>query len=156
MAHGSKHSGHGGHGSHAPTGAVSPDQHDAPDAWHTHTTSEPLPQHAHAENIDTRTVAIFGIGGFLLIVGAVLATVVYFNWYKNQLITQRVEFNDPGLAPATGTRPEGLQDDALARRAKILEQQVTPNYAVTKPDTGAVRIPLPMAMKKIEERYGKR
>lgn len=55
------------------------------DAWHTHSATEAAPQAATGETIKYGQVLFFGIAGFLIIVVCVVATVVYFNWYKTSL-----------------------------------------------------------------------
>lgn len=131
--------------------------HEGPDAWHTHAEGGPKPQEAHSEQIDHKSVLFFGVAGFLIIVGCILATVVYFNWYKNQLLTDRVEYLDKASAAAPDAKPqEALHAEALARRSNILDVQFkTRTFPVTNPETGSVRLPMDDAMKKTMDSYKK-
>lgn len=136
---------------HAHETAVSPD---GLDAWHTHTAEE-RPQEAHAEQIDSKSVLVFGVGGFLIVVGAVVATVVYFNWYLTQMKTLRIEYPEK-VATADLSKAPPIQAEALARRSEILDTQFkSKQYAVTRPEVGTVRLPIEDAMKKVEDNYAK-
>lgn len=118
--------------------AHTPEEHEPPDVWHTHTAAE-KPQTPHAENISHGTVLVFGVGGFLIIAFTVVAMIVYFNWYKTGLMAERTEGVQTHVA-------------ALADRAKALEQDFrTIGWADAQ--TGAVRLTLEAARQRVIEQY---
>ncbi|MGH7130784.1 MAG: hypothetical protein ACREJO_02430 [Phycisphaerales bacterium] len=91
------------------------EQHDAPDAWHTHYSDETLPQHAHGENIASGQVFAFGAAGFIILVAVIGAVVVYYNWYLTSLEEKLVE-----QAPfATDAFGGAMNATAEAARAKM-------------------------------------
>ncbi len=148
---------HSGHAhSHATAKApnlVPESTNDPVDAWHAHGLNE-VPQQAHSEHIDTRSVLFFGFAGFAIVVASVALTIVYFNWYKNQAFTARIE-NFDRTQDNSGSVPKGLHTEAAARRSEILETQFKSRQFMTaNPETKTVRIPMEDAFKKVAERYG--
>lgn len=124
-------------------------QHEAPDAWHNH-EADVKPQESHAENIDSKSVFFFGFAGFIFIVGAVLAIIVYFFWYSNTLMRQNEQFGE-GTVKAMGVHQAALDEhDAQLARLKSTDLQVT------RPDTGTLRVNIDRAMQKVEANYGKK
>jgi hypothetical protein len=127
---------------------------DAPDAWHSHSAGGPRPQEAHSENIDIKSVVFFGVAGFLIVVVSVALTAVYFNWYKNQLFTARIENFDKQPVANDASQAKGLHVEALARRSQILETQFkSRQFDTANPETKTVRIPMEDAFKKVSEKY---
>ncbi len=142
------------HASHAHAATTVDTGVDAPDAWHSHSADEPRPQQAHSENIDIKSVVFFGVAGFLIVVVSVALTVVYFNWYKNQLFTARIENFDKQPVGKDAPQAKGLHVEALARRSQIIETQFkSRQYDTANPETKTVRIPMEDAFKKVSEQY---
>ncbi|MCW5765876.1 MAG: hypothetical protein KIT68_07855 [Phycisphaeraceae bacterium] len=115
-------------------------QADPADAWHTHTAAE-KPQEAHAENIAHGTVLVFGIGGFAIIAATVIATIVYFDFYKTSLVAQREE----GIEIQTG---------ALAARDQVLKADFQ-TYGWSDPAAGKVRLKIDDGRRMVIEEYEK-
>lgn len=126
---------------------------DPVDAWHSHVGGE-VPQKAHSEHIDTKSVLFFGFAGFAIVVASVVLTIIYFNWYKNQVITARIE-NFDRTPEKSSSGAKGLHVEAAARRSEILETQFkSRQYMTANPESKTVRIPMEDAMKKVTEEYG--
>ncbi len=86
-AHGHSHAdphGHAGHG-----GASGHGGHGGHDAWHV--PADQLRGHVIGENVAVGQLLIYGTAAFMIVVGAVVATSVYFYWYANQLAIARVQ-----------------------------------------------------------------
>jgi flagellar basal body-associated protein FliL len=132
------------HGHHSTTPHVA----EKPDAWHTHTSDEPAPQAAHAENIHGPTVMLYGIAIMVFIAVFVIATVVYFNWYTNRLeiaIQERLDLTE-GAPP--------IQAEYNRIRSEIEAQQASFGWA--NAEKGLIRIPLEKAMERVVTDYQSR
>ncbi len=120
-----------------------PESHEAPDAWHSHTAGE-QPHDAHAEKVDVPQVIAFGIAGFMLIVVAIVATVIYFNWYSTGMMIRKVEqgdLYDPKIARV---------DQPVSEYRKRLEaEQDDTGWA--NPDKNLARLPIDKAKKKVAD-----
>ena len=126
------------HGHHQHTTAVG----EAPDQWHTHTAAEHV-QTAHGENIKHLPVAIFGVGGFLIIAATVIATVVYFNNTRDRLFAERVE------------QESRVQDVSLGEHDKVLnvEQKTYGLGGWVTPTSATYRMPLADARPRVIADY---
>jgi hypothetical protein len=132
---------------------VTPTQIEEPDAWHSHLGEEP-PQQAHAENINAPQVLIYGIAGFIIIVVCVVATIIYFNAYSNQMMISRESY--PEGSP--GDRPSGvpsIQAEALANRAAIVDNVLRRSTPVIDGDTTTVLLPIDRAFERVVQRYSR-
>jgi hypothetical protein len=123
---------HGHDAQHAPAGGL--------DAWHTHSATEAAPQASTGETIKYGQVLFFGIAGFLVIVVAVVATVVYFNWYKTKLMA-KVEEQDVRV-----------HVDAAARKATVDARLNEWGWA--DPAAGKVKRPITNAAEAVVKFYG--
>jgi hypothetical protein len=114
---------------------------DAPDAWHVHTTDEPLPQQAHTSEVDSHRTILYGTVGFIIIVVATVATWEYFKSYTTQLRIQREEQVD-------------MHVKALEARTKTLaELRAGPADHVAS--DGSIQVPISVASQRVMEKYGK-
>lgn len=131
--------------------AHTPEHHDAPDQWHTHTVEE-HPMEPHAESINGPKVFIIGLVGYLLTVATIAVVTIYFVSYKN---TDQISFEEyPEL---TSGESAAIQKPALDKRDSILNDffaNMTPVW--TDPEAGKVTISLDQAEAKVVDRYGKR
>jgi hypothetical protein len=118
-----------------------PHTHDAPDAWHTHTAAEGLPQQEHASVINSRILAgvLFALVAFVVVSVGVM--IIYFNVFKTQFKAARQE------------------TDVLARGYVEMRAKNTANMAgVGWADMtqGRVRIPVDQAIDRVVEQYQQR
>lgn len=135
MAHDHAHSQPHAHGQpHAHAG------HEVPDAWHTHVEGEHM-QAAHAENIQPGPVLVVGVGGFLIVVVTVVATVVFFNWTATSLSTARTE---------------NLEINQVGASKRLAAGQEFATYGVGDAQADLYRIPLAEARKKVLAAYAQR
>lgn len=116
------------------------------DLWHTHTVAE-KPQRAHGENINAPMVIAYGVIGFGLIAAATVATMVYFNWYKNRLEIAVQE--RPDLRP--NALVSSVRGDYPSYRALI--EQSLEQFGWENADKGVVRLPLARATDKVLAEY---
>lgn len=114
-------------------------EHEHPDAWHTHTTDEPMPQHEHASEIAARRIIWMGVIGFILLAIVCQATIEYFKYYAQRLKVDREEG-----AP--------LYVAADKYRADSLAQLQSPTVEYV-PQGNYIRVPLPEATKRVMTRY---
>lgn len=119
-----------------------PDQHDAPDAWHRHMSDEERPQQPHAERVNAVMVLTMGVAGMILVAGTVVAIVLYFNWYAGRLKAERFEGQTE------------LHTGALAARAEIGAELTT--YGWIDPAAGVTRISVSAATERVVAAYAKR
>lgn len=133
--------------------AHTPEHHEAPDAWHTHTVSE-HPQEAHGEELDGIKVFIIGLAGYILTVATIAVVTVYFVSYKN---TDQIKFEEYPEREASVGEANAIQKPALDERAAVLDGTFANKTPVwTDPEAGKVTIGLDQAMNKVMEKYGKR
>jgi hypothetical protein len=131
--------------------AHTPEEHEAPDAWHSHTVSE-HPQEAHGESLDGIKVFIIAVAGYILTVATIAVVTVYFVSYKNNDQIQFEEYPERSLGDSGA-----IQKPALDKRETTLKALATNNPpAWTDPEAGKVTIPLDQAMNKVIEKYSKR
>lgn len=116
--------------------------HEHPDAWHTHTTDEPEPQHEHAGEIASRRIILFGVVGFILLAVVCQATIEYFKYYAQQVRVDREEGAPTHVA-------------ALEKRSKELGawRVKGPEYT---PGEAFIRVPAAEAGQRVMDRYSKR
>ena len=93
---------------------------------------------SHGVQIQHMQVFVYGVVGFLLIAVAVIATTLYFNWYKTNLKFEREEMANIHQS-AAGTKVEVLSS---------LE-----GFAANKDAPGSVRIPIEEAKKRVINQY---
>jgi len=124
----------------------SAENHEAPDTWHAHGPGE-VPQSAHAEAVDVPQVIAVGIAGFLLIVAAIVATIIYFNWYANGLLIRKVERAD--LYSNTAR-----VDFEYSEYRKRIEAELA-NYNVIDAAKKTASTPIDLSKKKIAESLAK-
>ncbi|MGQ0628049.1 MAG: hypothetical protein ACT4PL_08120, partial [Phycisphaerales bacterium] len=106
-------------------------------------------QEAHAENVDVPQVIAVGIAGFMIIVVAVVATVIYFNWYNDALKIQRVERGD--LFDSSVPRVDHEYSEA---RKRLEAEQA--NYGWVDGSTDIVRVPVAEAKKLMAQKLAKK
>lgn len=114
-------------------------EHEHPDAWHTHTTDEPEPQHEHAPEIAAKRIIAFGVVGFILLAIVCQATIEYFKLYAKQIREEREEGAPVHVA-------------ALEKRSSELGAWSVKAPTYTPGDT-FVRVPVADAAKKVMDRY---
>lgn len=130
---------------HAHPHAHTPEQQDSPDAWHTHYTDEPAPQHAHGENIAAGQVFIFGAAGFVILVAVIIAVIAYYTWYMTSLKVKLVE-----QGPfATAAPMNGAAEEARSRMPSNSDSQWAPVDA----SKGIYQTTLSKAMEKVVAKY---
>ena len=130
--------------------AHTPENHEAPDAWHSHSLHE-HPQEAHGESLDGLKVFIIGLAGYLLTIATITVVTVYFVSYKNNDQISFEEFPERSTGEA-----HAIQKHALDDRAAILNDKfanTTPTW--TDPEAGKVTISINQAMEKVITKYGK-
>jgi hypothetical protein len=121
--------------------------HDHADAWHSHAPGELAPD-ARAEKVDVLQVLLFSVFGFLIIVVAVTATIVYFNWYTAKAQIARAEapdLHDPNW------KPQDKIDAAYTAYRTAAETEQS-GYGWTDPENNKVRIPLKEAKARLAEK----
>ena len=124
------------------------EQHDAPDAWHTHYSDEALPQHAHGENIASGQVFAFGAAGFVILVAVIGAVVVYYNWYLTSLEVKLVE-----QAPFNPSAQGGpFNAAAEAARAKMPSNDKS-QFEKVDPAKGTYQVTLDKAIEMTVSKY---
>lgn len=122
---------------------------DPADAWHKHTTDEPLPQEAHAERVNVGKVLAYGVVGMVIIIASIVFVYVYFQWYATGLRIEREE--RPDLRYAGQARVDA---EYRAYRAQIEEVELA-QFGWVDPENNVVRLPLSAAQKKVIEDYAK-
>jgi len=131
--------------------AHTPEHHDAPDAWHTHTVQE-HPQQAHGEVLDGLKVFIIGMVGYLLTAATILLVTIYFVAYANRDQIASEEYPERTLGPAAA-----IQGPALENRDETLAHQVSNKPPLwTDAEARKVTIPMELAVNKVIDRYSKR
>lgn len=127
---------------------VTPDEHDAPDAWHQHSAQE-KPQHSHGEVANARL--IIGVGALMsaLLVATVVIVYGYYTWYTTKLLDKQ-ELANPG---------NGLELEAREYKGRTLDDfqgyhWVAEDAPVVPADT--VQIPIDIAKKKVAAQYAAR
>jgi len=85
-------------------------------------------------------VFLFSLAGFLLIVVAVVATTLYFNWYKTSLKFEREEMVK-------------LHEPAVAARAAVVGAMK--DYSASDVEPGKVRIPIDKAKERVIQLYNR-
>ncbi len=68
-----------------------PHEHEEPDAWHRHSSSEGMPQREHGSKANPAVLGIAFALSVALVAGVVLATVVYFRKHITELRKERIE-----------------------------------------------------------------
>ncbi|HZW05967.1 MAG TPA: hypothetical protein VFF65_02495 [Phycisphaerales bacterium] len=132
------------------TTAHTPEEHETPDQWHTHTVEE-HPQEAHGEQLDGIKVFIIGLAGYLLTVATIAVVTVYFVSYKTNDQIQFEEYPERSIGDSAA-----LQKPALDKRAAELGNVSGATPVWTDPEAGKVTIPMNQAMDKVIDKYGKR
>lgn len=110
---------------------------------HSHGTHSPTPQVPTGEKIAFFQVFVFGVAGFLLIAAAVVATMIYFGW-----ATADMKFDREEMASK-------IHEPAVAARTDILSN-MQKQFSVADVPSGAIRMPIDMAIDRTVERYSKR
>lgn len=131
--------------------AHTPENHEAPDQWHSHSVHE-HPQEAHGESLDGIKVFIIGLAGYLLTIATITVVTVYFISYKNNDQISFEEFPER----VKGQEASAIQKHALDDRAAVLHNKFankTPTW--TDPEAGKVSISIDQAMDKVVAKYGK-
>ncbi|MFT3686518.1 MAG: hypothetical protein QM783_16630 [Phycisphaerales bacterium] len=130
--------------------AHTPENHEAPDAWHTHTLHE-HPQEAHGETMDGLKVFLIGLAGYILTIATIAVVAIYFVSYKNTDQINSEEYPERFLGDAGA-----IQKPALDHRAAVLKSDFsnkTPTW--TDPEAGKVTLSMDQAMEKTIAKYGK-
>ncbi len=131
--------------------AHTPEEHELPDQWHSHTIEE-HPQQAHGESLDGIKVFIIGLAGYLLTVACIAVVAVYFISYKTNDQIQFEEYPERAIGDSAA-----IQKPALDTRSAILTELATNKNPVwTDPEAGKVSISLEKAESKVIEAYSKR
>ncbi len=139
-------------GHHPEQNAVSPDMHDAPDAWHDHSSDE-MPQNAHGEVANAKVIIGVGLGAFFMVVLTIAIIYWYYTGYTVNLLNEQEK--------------QGLEGPQLQRKSDIATELQGYNWAregdtfVWIKDPGAnattgknvVQIPLEAAKKKVIAEY---
>ena len=102
-----------------------------------------VPQQGTGNNIAHMQVFLFGLGGFLVIVVAVVATYIYFGWYGTSLKFSREEMMIQSHNPAIDARKD------------VLDRTFT-TFSVADAAAGKIRVPISLAMDRVALQYGKR
>jgi hypothetical protein len=110
---------------------------------HNHAHPAVVPQQATGNKIAHMQVFLFGLGGFMIIVVAVVATYIYYGWYETSLKFDREEMMIQSQNPAIDARKD------------VLERVLT-TFSVADGAAGKVRIPINMAMDRVVQQYSKR
>lgn len=113
------------------------------DEWHSHAGEAP-PQEAHAGDIHFGKVMVFGAAGAVLVVVASLATIIYFNAYRDAL--QRKADGYP-------EQIHKLSIEADARAAKSQALAGLEAGPAVNADGGYVQVPLNRARERVVEMY---
>jgi hypothetical protein len=125
--------------------AISVEQHDAPDAWHSHTADE-KPQAAHGEAANAHVIILVGVGSFLLIVATVIVTYGYYTWYTTKLL------NDAENKDAIGVVESESAAYKERSQADLRHYDWVPGEEPLVPK-GTVRIPIDKAIDKTIAKY---
>lgn len=110
---------------------------------HGHDAHAPTAQVPTGEKIAFFQVFLFGVGGFLLIAAAVVASIIYFGW-----ATADMKFDREEMASKAHMT-------AIAARSLVLDN-MQKQYSVADVQSGAIRVPIDMAIDRTVERYSKR
>jgi len=122
------------------------------DSWHTHTEVQQVAGHdgghdrshgggaSHGLHIQHMQVFLFSLAGFMLIVVTVVATTLYFNWYKSGLKFDREEMVK-------------LHEPAIAARASV--EGAMKGYSASDIEPGKVRIPMDKAKERVIQLYNR-
>lgn len=102
-----------------------------------------LPQIAHGGEIQYLQVLLYGIGGFLLIVVACVATYIFYGYSVNAMKFERQEMEYRG------------HESAIAARKSVLDNEFK-TFSVADAQAGKVRVPIDRAMDKVVATYGER
>jgi|GEM_PF-5306003 len=105
--------------------------------------SATLPQIAHGGDIQYLQVLLYGIGGFLLIVVACVATYIFYGYSVNAMKFERQEMEYRG------------HESAIAARKSVLDNEFK-TFSVADAQASKVRVPIDRAMDKVVATYGKR
>jgi hypothetical protein len=134
------------HPTHTPH-AHTPEVHEAPDTWHTHTVEE-HPMAPHAERVDSWKVFVIGLINYLFCVATIVAIWIYFAAYKDSLKITSEEF------PEEFENQQPVHKPALDRRQEVLGPVFKNDKPVwTDAKAGEVTIPMDKAMAKVMDRY---
>lgn len=122
---------------------VTPDEHDPPDAWHSHTPDE-KPQHAHGEVANAGLIIAVGAMMFVGLIVTVCIVYGYYVWYTTKLL-ERQE------GPGTGQEAAYLEYRNNSKD-KFSQYSWVPEEAPIVPkDT--VQVPLDVAARKVVTKY---
>ncbi len=133
--------------------AHTPENHEAPDQWHSHTIHE-HPMEAHGEQLDGLKVFIIGLAGYLLTVATIAVVTVYFVSYKNN---DQISFEEYPERELSVGEAGAVQKPALDIREHVLSGVFENKSPVwTDPEAGKVTISIDQAMGKVMEKYSKR
>ncbi len=131
--------------------AHTPENHDAPDAWHAHSIHE-HPQEAHGEQLDGLRVFIIGLAGYILTIATIAVVTIYFVSYKNADQISFEEYPERSMGDAGAVQKPAL--DARSAVLGDLFSNMSPSW--TDPEAGKVTISLDQAKSKVIEKYSKR
>lgn len=127
-------------GHHPEQHSISPDMHDAPDAWHDH-TKDPMPQQMHAEVANAKLIIGVGVGLFL----AVVATIGIIYWYYIGYTTRLLEQNEL----------IGLEQAQLEHKIAVATEFQGYHWAKQGDEfvKDTVQVPMDIAMRKVVTEY---
>jgi hypothetical protein len=102
-----------------------------------------VPQVGTGNQIQHMQVFLFGLGGFMLIAAAVVATYIYYGWEQTALKFEREEM--------------GVQvhEPAIATRSTILNGTFK-SYGIVDAAEGRVRVPIDAAKEMVIRNYASR
>ncbi len=110
---------------------------------HSHAHPAVTPQEGTGNNIAHMQVFLFGVGGFAIIVVAVVATYIYFGWYETSLKFSREEMMIQSHTPAIDARKD------------VLDRTFT-TFSVADAAAGKIRVPIAIAIDRVAQQYSKR
>jgi hypothetical protein len=117
--------------------------HDSHAHGHGGSQAAAVPQAGTGNQIQHMQVFLFGLGGFMLIAVAVVATYIYYGWEQTSLKFEREEMGVQVHVPAITAR-------------KTVLNGTFESYSIVDAAEGRVRVPLSVAKEMVIRNYASR
>lgn len=120
-----------------------PEQHESPDAWHSHSAAEGQPQPEHGAKANPVILAGVGVASIVLVLGTIVATAVFLMTHTTKLRRERIETtvwhqetyvpyrqkSDAALAGFSWASPEEAEAGRVSLPIDAAKQRVIEKYA---------------------------